>query len=155
MRMDRIVLLTVVIAAAFWGGAVAQSSSDCSSAFVSLSPCLNYTTGNSSTPSKPCCTNLASVVGSQPLCLCQVLNGNAASSLGVNINQTLALGLPTACNVQTPSASHCNAPSGSPSGSNPVPSSTNKLDGNNTKMTFYVLFFFIFVALRGSSLIAI
>ncbi|GKU86559.1 hypothetical protein SLEP1_g1071 [Rubroshorea leprosula] len=160
MRMDRIVLVTVVFVAAFWGGAVAQSSS-CSSAIVSLSPCLNYITGNSSTPSSSCCTGLSSVVASNPLCLCQILN-NGGSSLGITINQTRALELPKACNVQTPSISQCNAPTGSPSaspsGSKTSPSTTTTpttSDSNNTKMTISVLFFFIFVALRGSSLIAI
>ncbi|GLT74336.1 hypothetical protein SLA2020_461410 [Shorea laevis] len=158
-RMDRMVLVTVVFVAAFWGGAVAQSSS-CTSALTTLAPCLNYITGNSTTPSSSCCTGLASVVKSEPLCLCQILN-NGGSSLGITINQTLALELPKACNVQTPSISQCNAPTGSPSaspsGSRTVPSSTTPTtsDSNNTKMTISVLFFFIFVALRGSSLIAI
>ncbi|GLU07566.1 hypothetical protein SLE2022_245210 [Rubroshorea leprosula] len=157
MRMDRIVLVIVVFVAAFWGGAVAQSS--CSSALTTLAPCLNYITGNSSTPSSSCCTGLSSVVTSDPQCLCQILN-NGGSSLGITINQTRALELPKACNVQTPSISQCNAPTGSPSaspsGSKTVPSTTPpSSDSNNTKMTISVLFFFLFVALRGSSLIAI
>lgn len=97
--------LVAIIVAVHWAGAAAQS--DCTNVLISLSPCLNYITGNSSTPSQTCCTQLASVVRSQPQCLCQVLNGGG-SSLGVNINQTQALALPRACNVQTPSISSCN-----------------------------------------------
>ncbi len=86
-------------------GATAQSG--CTSALVGLAPCLNYVTGNSSTPSSSCCSQLASVVQSQPQCLCAMLNGGG-SSLGITINQTQALSLPGACNVQTPPVSQCN-----------------------------------------------
>ncbi|KAK2973731.1 hypothetical protein RJ640_019731 [Escallonia rubra] len=105
--------LVLVFVVMLWGGATAQSG--CSSAIMGLSPCLNFITGNSSTPSSSCCSQLSSVVQSQPSCLCSVLNGGGAS-IGVAINQTLALALPGACNVQTPSLSQCNAANG------PVPS---------------------------------
>ncbi|XP_062085584.1 non-specific lipid transfer protein GPI-anchored 5-like [Humulus lupulus] len=87
----------------------AMAQSGCTSVLISLSSCLNYVTGSSSTPSSSCCSKLASVVQSQPQCLCSVVNGGSgASSLGVTVNQTLAVSLPGACNVQTPSISRCN-----------------------------------------------
>lgn len=101
--------LVLVVIAMMCAGATAQSS--CTNVLVSLSPCLNYITGNSSTPSSGCCSNLASVVSSQPLCLCQVLGGGA-SSLGISINQTQALALPGACKVQTPPTSQCKTTNG-------------------------------------------
>lgn len=97
--------MVLVAMALLCAGAAAQSS--CTSVLVNLSPCLNYITGNSSTPSSGCCSQLASVVSSQPQCLCQVLNGGG-SSLGININQTQALALPSSCNVQTPPTTQCN-----------------------------------------------
>ncbi|OIW11152.1 hypothetical protein TanjilG_22959 [Lupinus angustifolius] len=107
--------LVLVIVAMLCAGAAAQSS--CVNTLVSLSPCLNYITGNSSTPSSGCCSQLANVVRSSPQCLCQVLNGGG-SSLGININQTQALTLPAACKVQTPPTSQCNAasPANTPAG---------------------------------------
>ncbi|PKI39495.1 hypothetical protein CRG98_040104 [Punica granatum] len=66
-----LVAVLVVAAATLWAGAVAQSSSDCTNVLISMSPCLNYISGNSSTPSTNCCSQLASVVRSQPQCLCQ------------------------------------------------------------------------------------
>lgn len=98
-------VLTMILVASLWAGAMAQSS--CTNVIISMSPCLNYITGNSSTPSSGCCTQLSSVVRSQPQCLCEVLNGGG-SSLGIQINQTQALALPTACSVQTPPISRCN-----------------------------------------------
>ncbi|XWS36322.1 hypothetical protein CRYUN_Cryun20dG0075200 [Craigia yunnanensis] len=92
-------------------GANAQS---CTTALTSLAPCLNYITGNSSSPASTCCSQLKSVVQSSPQCLCSALNSGA--SLGITINQTLALQLPGACQVQTPSISQCNGgTSGTPS----------------------------------------
>lgn len=99
--------LFAIVFTMIWAGVVAQSSDDCTNVLISLSPCLNYITGNSSVPSSGCCTQLSTVVKNKPECLCQVLSGGA-SNLGLNINQTQALALPTACKVQTPPLSQCN-----------------------------------------------
>ncbi|KAL5792891.1 hypothetical protein ACOSP7_001485 [Xanthoceras sorbifolium] len=105
LEMGLVLALVVMLC----GGAMAQQG--CTSALMNLAPCLNYITGNSSTPSSSCCSNLGGVVQSSPQCLCSVLNG-AAPLLGININQTLALSLPGACQVQTPPINQCKAASG-------------------------------------------
>ncbi|KAK3042179.1 hypothetical protein RJ639_001299 [Escallonia herrerae] len=94
--------LVLVLVTMLWTGAAAQS---CTNVIISMSPCLNYISGNSSTPSSGCCTQLATVVKSQPQCLCQVLNGGG-SSLGLNINQTQALALPGACKYDMMTCKH-------------------------------------------------
>ncbi|XVF80816.1 hypothetical protein PTKIN_Ptkin15bG0105600 [Pterospermum kingtungense] len=138
-------LILVVLVGMLWTGANAQS---CITALTSLAPCLNYITGNSSTPSSACCSQLKSVVQSSPQCLCSALNGGA--SLGIAINQTLALQLPGACRVQTPPVSQCNAgtsgtpsspptesPTGSPSDGTPegaiTPSASDFPSGSGSK----------------------
>ncbi|RVW54663.1 hypothetical protein VitviT2T_009297 [Vitis vinifera] len=78
---------------------------------MGMAPCLNYISGNPSTPSSSCCSQLASIIQSQPQCLCLVLNGSGAL-LGITVNQTLDVALPGACSVQTPPVSQCNAASG-------------------------------------------
>ncbi|EEF37599.1 non-specific lipid transfer protein GPI-anchored 15 [Ricinus communis] len=98
--------LVLVLVTMIYGGAMAQSG--CNSVVTNLASCLNYITGNSSTPSASCCSNLANVVQSSPQCLCSLLN-NSGPSLGITINQTLALSLPGACKVQTPPISQCKA----------------------------------------------
>ncbi|PSS01429.1 Non-specific lipid-transfer protein-like protein [Actinidia chinensis var. chinensis] len=156
-------ILAMVIV--LWTGATAQSS-DCTSALISMSPCLNYITGNSSTPSSGCCQQLASVVRSQPQCLCEAVNGGG-SSMGIKVNQTQALALPGACNVQTPSISRCNAaspvdsparttqapntiPSGT--GSKTVPSTEDgSSDASSARMTVPLLFFLLFIASYAST----
>ncbi|CBI28713.3 non-specific lipid transfer protein GPI-anchored 5 [Vitis vinifera] len=150
-RMETV--LTMILVASLWAGAMAQSS--CTNVIISMSPCLNYITGNSSTPSSGCCTQLASVVRSQPQCLCEVLNGGG-SSLGIQINQTQALALPTACSVQTPPISRCNAssPADSPAGtpnsgsrSKTVPATNgDSSDGTSIKSPFSLTSFLVFFA---------
>ncbi|CAA2998372.1 non-specific lipid-transfer protein-like protein At2g13820 [Olea europaea var. sylvestris] len=146
--------IVLILVAMFWGGIDAQSR-DCTNSIVSMSPCLNYVSGNSSSPSPGCCTQLGTIVRSQPECLCQVLNGGG-SSLGLDINQTQALALPKACNVQTPPSSQCNAgsPSGSPDGgSKNVPSTgNNSSDATSSKLDAPLMFLLLFVASYVSTL---
>ncbi|KAI3526729.1 hypothetical protein L1887_05991 [Cichorium endivia] len=124
------VVLAMVLIVSICGGAMAQSG--CTNALMGMSPCLNFITGNTSTPSSSCCSQLGNLVQAQPQCLCAVLNGNGIS-LGISINRTLALTLPGACNVQTPPISQCNAANGpgTPSTLGPAASpegSTNEPD---------------------------
>ncbi|XP_041000182.1 non-specific lipid transfer protein GPI-anchored 5-like isoform X2 [Juglans microcarpa x Juglans regia] len=118
------------------------AQSGCIGVLLGMSPCLNYITGKSSTPSSSCCSQLASVVKSQPQCLCTALNGGGAA-LGITINRTLVLALPGACNVQTPPISRCNAakgpasspvasPVGSPEGAPGSGTSSNELSNSST-----------------------
>uniref|UniRef100_M8BQW0 Bifunctional inhibitor/plant lipid transfer protein/seed storage helical domain-containing protein n=1 Tax=Aegilops tauschii TaxID=37682 RepID=M8BQW0_AEGTA len=69
---------------------------------------MNYISGSGTAPTRSCCSQLASVVQSQPQCLCSALGGDSSSLGGVTINKTRALELPNACNVQAPPASKCN-----------------------------------------------
>ncbi|XP_028762155.1 non-specific lipid-transfer protein-like protein At2g13820 [Neltuma alba] len=174
-------LAVVVVASALWTQTAAQSG--CTSALTSMSPCLNYITGSSSTPSSTCCSQLSSVVQSSPQCLCSVLNGGG-SSLGLTINQTLALSLPGACKVQTPPVSQCkaagnaptspsNSPAGSPVGSpegSIVPSASDVpnsgtgsktvptveggfSDGSNVKISFHSILSLLLIASFVSGLV--
>ncbi|CAD6206265.1 unnamed protein product [Miscanthus lutarioriparius] len=124
------VALLVAAASAQSGG---SSSDDCTSALVSLSPCMDYISGNgTSAPSASCCSQLKSVVQSEPQCLCAALGSDGASTSlgGVTIDRSRALGLPAACNVQTPPASQCNGSSGGGSKATPsLPSGGASLRG--------------------------
>ncbi|XP_047340386.1 non-specific lipid transfer protein GPI-anchored 5-like [Impatiens glandulifera] len=145
------------------GGAMAQTSSACTSVLISLSPCLNYLSGNSSTPSSSCCSQLANVVRSQPQCLCEALNGGGSS--GLNIDRTRAVALPTSCNVQTPPLSRCNAgsPSKSPTGAPETPSDSGSKtipttdsgssDASSSKIATSMIFFALFIAYSTISLV--
>lgn len=89
-------------------GTRAQLSS-CTSVILRLSPCLDYITGNVSTPSSQCCSQFASAVQSDPQCICALITSgiSAAPSFGITVNQTQAFALPGVCSVQFP-LSQCN-----------------------------------------------
>ncbi|XP_076928088.1 non-specific lipid transfer protein GPI-anchored 26-like [Bidens hawaiensis] len=135
---------------------LAMAQQECTTALVSLSPCLGYVSGNSSTPSTSCCSQLANVVQSQPRCLCVFTGDGNGAPTGLNINQTLALALPGACNIQTPPVSRCNvgangptsstqadSPSGSGSKTKP---STGASDATIQNLPFYATCVLIFIA---------
>ncbi|XP_049374515.1 non-specific lipid transfer protein GPI-anchored 5-like isoform X1 [Solanum verrucosum] len=90
---------------------VAMAQSDCTSTLTTMASCLSFVTGSAKTPSASCCSALSGVLQSKPRCLCVIVNGGG-SSLGVQINQTQALALPSACNLQTPPVSKCYAGNG-------------------------------------------
>ncbi|XP_037438511.1 non-specific lipid-transfer protein-like protein At2g13820 [Triticum dicoccoides] len=117
MSGSSILLATAVAAALLVASASAQSG--CTAALVGLYPCMNYISGNDTAPTKSCCSQLGSVVQSQPQCLCSALGGDSSSLGGMTINKTRALELPKACNVQTPPASKCNGGGGAPGAATP------------------------------------
>ncbi|TVU45561.1 hypothetical protein EJB05_05050, partial [Eragrostis curvula] len=123
----RACLLAAAAVSLLFAAASAQSgsgSSDCTSALVSLSPCMDYISGNGTAkPSDSCCSQLRTVVQSKPQCLCAALGSDASSSLGgVTIDRERALALPAECNVQTPPVSQCGSNGSSGGGSKTTPS---------------------------------
>eukprot|EP01018_Ginkgo_biloba_P022164 Gb_06428 [translate_table: standard] len=130
--------IVAVIVAGGVSGVMGQSG--CTTAIVSLSPCLNYITGNVTKPPQSCCTALNSVVKTNAVCLCQLFANN--NPLGFPVNQTRALALPGLCNVKTPPLSQCKATGGpakapvaSPgpaqtTPSNTIPPPTTSVGGN-------------------------
>ncbi|XP_015086036.1 non-specific lipid-transfer protein-like protein At5g64080 [Solanum pennellii] len=123
---------------------VSSQSEDCQQVIVGLAPCLQYIQGNATTPSSGCCTQLATIVKTRPRCVCHVFSG-------VNVNQTLAMALPKACNVHiTPSLALCQAtsPAGSPLSSSTPPGERSRTSqsedssrGYSLKLPCYSLLF--------------
>ncbi|CAM0954920.1 unnamed protein product [Alopecurus aequalis] len=109
----------------------------CLNSLLNMSDCLPYVQAGSTTrkPEAPCCPELAGMVDSNPVCLCELLSG-AADSYGITVDYARALALPGVCRVATPPVSTCEAlgyhvrglapssapgmsPAGSPSGDSP------------------------------------
>jgi hypothetical protein len=106
------VLVVVVAVAVLVGSASAQSASGCRQAVISLSPCLNYITGNETVPSGSCCSRLSLLATSQPECLCVVITGDIFAELGFDVIKTQTLHLPDACCIKTlPCGSDVRTPS--------------------------------------------
>lgn len=95
-------VLVVVAVCLLAGSALADMDADnkaCTNQLESLSTCISYVQGTDKSPKADCCTNLKTVRETTPKCLCVLVKDSSSPSLGVSINQTLALGLPSACKV--------------------------------------------------------
>ncbi|KAK4803975.1 hypothetical protein SAY86_003792 [Trapa natans] len=90
---------------------------DCSSLVLTMADCLSFVS-NGSTVDKPegtCCSGLKTVLKTDAECLCEAFRSSA--QLGVVLNVTKALALPSACKVSSASTSNCDlsiAPASSP-----------------------------------------
>ncbi|GFP91148.1 non-specific lipid transfer protein GPI-anchored 2 [Phtheirospermum japonicum] len=84
-------------------------SLDCFTYLIKLSDCLTFVEGGSNLtkPDPGCCPELANLVDTQPICLCQLLGNPGQVGLSVDVNR--ALQLPSVCNVTTPPVSLCAA----------------------------------------------
>ncbi|KAJ4972121.1 hypothetical protein NE237_005220 [Protea cynaroides] len=131
----------------------ATLSDDCTTALLNMSDCLTYVEdgSNLTKPDKPCCPELAGLVDTNPICLCELL-GNS-SSFGIQVDNNRALGLPKVCRVSTPSASLCSevgipigAPTAegsggsSPKASTPGGSAMSPSTKNGASSGFYFVF---------------
>ena len=106
------VVVLLLVAAASYGVVSAQTpapapSTDCFTALTNVSDCLTYVEDGSklAKPDKGCCPELAGLVESNPICLCQLLGNPNASPVKLDYNK--ALKLPSVCGVSTPPVSTC------------------------------------------------
>lgn len=77
----------------------ATDQSECADQFAGLATCLEYVQGNAKAPTPDCCTGLKQVLRTNKTCLCVVVRDRNDPKLGLNINASLALALPSACKV--------------------------------------------------------
>ena len=91
----------------FIAAAPAPESNGCLMALANMSECLTYVEDGSklSKPDKGCCPELAGLVDSNPICLCEMLG--KPDSIGIKIDLNKALKLPSVCGVTTPPVSTC------------------------------------------------
>ncbi|KAF4350725.1 hypothetical protein G4B88_000863 [Cannabis sativa] len=93
---------------------------DCMTVLMGMADCLSYvqTGSNLTTPDKPCCSELKSLVDNNPICLCEFLAHSGDSGFQIDISK--AKKLPSVCKVDTPPPSTCalvGIPVGSPTSS--------------------------------------
>ncbi|KAL6649282.1 hypothetical protein ACP70R_013506 [Stipagrostis hirtigluma subsp. patula] len=98
------------VALAMVAMAAADMSADkneCADQLVGLAPCLQYVQGQARAPAPDCCGGLRQVLGKSPKCLCVLVKDKDDPNLGIKINATLALALPSACGATHANVSHC------------------------------------------------
>uniref|UniRef100_A0A5B7BB98 Bifunctional inhibitor/plant lipid transfer protein/seed storage helical domain-containing protein n=1 Tax=Davidia involucrata TaxID=16924 RepID=A0A5B7BB98_DAVIN len=76
-----------------------KDKEECADQLVGLADCLPYVGGDAKAPTPDCCTGLKQVVQKSKKCLCVLIKDRNDPSLGIKVNLTLALGLPTICHA--------------------------------------------------------
>ncbi|KAK4440452.1 protein YLS3 [Sesamum alatum] len=71
----------------------------CADELVGLATCLPYVSGESKSPPIDCCAGLKQVLHKSPECICLLVKDRNDPSLGLKINATLALSLPSQCHA--------------------------------------------------------
>ncbi|CAD6220988.1 unnamed protein product [Miscanthus lutarioriparius] len=107
-------------------GIVVAGAVSCTASLVtSFTPCLNFITNGSASPTDDCCRSLGALTKASAGCACLILTGSVP--LGVPVNRTLAVTLPRACNstslqLQCRDASSAQSPAPGPIADAPAPS---------------------------------
>ncbi|KAI3915329.1 hypothetical protein MKX01_035588 [Papaver californicum] len=79
---------------------VGKDTQECATQLVGLATCLPYAGGTAKAPTPDCCTGLKQVLTTSRKCLCVLVKDRNDPSLGLKINSTLALGLPSVCKAK-------------------------------------------------------
>ncbi|XP_042403967.1 non-specific lipid transfer protein GPI-anchored 13-like [Zingiber officinale] len=80
----------------------ASDREECSSQLPAVQTCLQYVQGKAAAPTPNCCSGLKQVVAANSIkCLCMIVRDRNEPQLGLTINASLALGLPSKCSVQS------------------------------------------------------
>lgn len=95
MGFQYLVLVWLVISCAI--ADKAKDTEECTNELVGLATCLPYVGGQAKSPTPDCCRGLKQVLKDDKKCLCVIIRDRDDPELGLNINVTLALGLPSVC----------------------------------------------------------
>ncbi|XP_027909832.1 protein YLS3-like [Vigna unguiculata] len=97
--MAEFLLLATVIVGTAMGDSSSTDKDECAQQLVGLATCLPYVGGQAQAPATDCCSGLKQVLQNNKKCLCVIIRDRNDPDLGgLQINVTLALNLPTACN---------------------------------------------------------
>ncbi|TYK10478.1 major facilitator superfamily domain-containing protein 12 [Cucumis melo var. makuwa] len=92
----------------FVGGDDKKDKEECTPQLAGMATCLPYVSGDAKTPTPDCCSGLKEVLKNNKKCLCVIVKDRNDPDLGLQINVTLALGLPDICHA-TANVSNCPA----------------------------------------------
>lgn len=77
----------------------AKDKQECTEQLVGMATCLPYVGGDAKAPTPDCCSGLKQVLQKNKKCLCVIIKDRNDPDLGLNLNATLALGLPSVCHA--------------------------------------------------------
>ena len=75
----------------------AKDRAECTNQLIGLSTCLPYVGGTAKAPTPDCCSGLKQVLVKSKKCLCVLVKDRNDPGLGLKLNASLALNLPSIC----------------------------------------------------------
>lgn len=80
-------------------GTMADDEKDCADQLGNLASCIPFVSGTAKKPTPECCEDTRKVKATKPKCLCVLIKESTDPSAGLPVNTTLALQMPSACNI--------------------------------------------------------
>ncbi|XVF34774.1 hypothetical protein REPUB_Repub18cG0087700 [Reevesia pubescens] len=72
---------------------------ECADQLANLASCIPFVSGTAKKPTPQCCQDTQKVKASKPKCLCVLIKESTDPSMGLPVNTTLALQMPSVCNI--------------------------------------------------------
>ncbi|CAK7334868.1 unnamed protein product [Dovyalis caffra] len=72
---------------------------ECADQLGNLAACIPFVSGTAKKPTPECCQDTQKVKTNKPKCLCVLIKESTDPSMGLPVNTTLALQMPSACNI--------------------------------------------------------
>jgi hypothetical protein len=99
-RLPHMLMLATSLAMLICHNAMGQSAQEkqkCVEQLTNMATCLPYVGGSAKAPTLDCCSGLIESIKTNKKCICFVVKDRDDPELGMKINLTLALGLPSLC----------------------------------------------------------
>lgn len=100
-------LVVVLLVVGFAKSDLSKDREECADKLIDLASCVPYVGGEAKTPTIDCCSGLKMVLEKSKKCICILIKDRDDPNLGIKINATLAIQLPTACHAPANNITQC------------------------------------------------
>lgn len=94
-----VLLISVMVSYTMVDADKDKDKQECQQQLIKMATCLPYVDGEAKAPTPDCCTGLKEVLKDNKKCLCVIIRDRNDPDLGLQINLTLALSLPSVCHA--------------------------------------------------------
>ncbi|CAN0900817.1 Non-specific lipid transfer protein GPI-anchored 13 [Linum grandiflorum] len=104
---ELVCVLIVVFLAIGATATLQDDEAECAQHLADLAACIPFVSGTAKKPTTECCQDAKKLKATEPKCLCVLIIASTDPSMGLPVNTTLALQMPSACNIDDAKASNC------------------------------------------------
>ncbi|KAI5320495.1 PREDICTED: YLS3 [Prunus dulcis] len=101
MRSKKPIVFCIVVASLAMASmaTMEDDENECAEQMATLAACIPFVSGTAKKPTPECCENTKKVKANKPKCLCVLIKKSTDPSMSLPVNTTLALQMPSACNI--------------------------------------------------------